>query len=75
MFQIYKMVWKHFIPPNESVAYGHAKDILHLEERLRLMFEFDPQRWVLDQGDWLIKSFNNVYAYYRASSLACYSWP
>jgi hypothetical protein len=50
MFQIYKMVRKQFIPPDESFAYGHAKDILHLEEQLGLMFELDLQRWVLDQG-------------------------
>ena len=64
MFQIYKMARKQFIPRDESVAYGHAKDILHFEERLGLMFELDLQRWVLDQGEWLIRFFNNVYAYY-----------
>ena len=64
MFQVYKMARKELIPPDESVAYGHAKDILHLEEGLGLMFELDLQRWVLDQGDWLIIFFNNVYAYY-----------
>ncbi|HEV2074181.1 MAG TPA: phosphatase PAP2 family protein [Thermomicrobiales bacterium] len=64
MFQIYKMVRMQFIPHDESVAYRHAKDILHLEEQLGLMFELDLQRWVLDQGDWLITFFNNVYAYY-----------
>jgi len=64
MFQVYKMARKQFIPPDESIAYGHARDVLHLEEKLGLMFELDLQRWVLDQGDWLIKSFNNVYAYY-----------
>jgi hypothetical protein len=50
MFQVYKMVRKQFIPPDESIAYGHAKDILHLEDKLGLMFELDLQRWVLDQG-------------------------
>lgn len=64
MFQVYKMARKQFIPPDESIAYGHARDILHLEARLGLMFELDLQRWVLEQGDWLILFFNNVYAYY-----------
>lgn len=64
MFQAYKMVRKQFIPPEESVAYANARDILHIEEKLGLMFELDLQRWVLDQGEWMIKSFNNVYAYY-----------
>jgi hypothetical protein len=64
MFQAYKVVRKQFIPPDESIAYGHARDILHLEKNLGLMFELDLQRWVLDQGDWLILFFNNVYAYY-----------
>lgn len=66
MFHIYKTVPKQFIAPDESVAYGLGKDILRLEEQLGLMFELDLRRWVLDQGDWLIKSFNNVYA--------CYMW-
>lgn len=64
MFQVYKMVRKQFIPPDESVAYGHAIDILRFEERLGLMFELDLQRWILDQADWVILFFNNVYAYY-----------
>lgn len=64
MFQVYKMVRKQFIPPDESIAFAHAKDILHFEEKLGLMFELDLQQWVLDQGDWMIHSFNNVYAYY-----------
>ena len=64
MFQVYKMARKQFIPPDESIAYGNALDILNLEESMGLMFELDLQRWVLDQGDWLILFFNNVYAYY-----------
>ena len=65
MFQVYKLVRKAFIPPDPAIAYGHAKDVLHLEEKLGLMFELDLQRWVLDQGDWLIKGFNYFYAYYQ----------
>ena len=64
MFQVYKMARKQFIPPDASVAFDHAKDILHFEEKLGLMFELDLQKWVLDQGDWLIKSFNQVYSNY-----------
>lgn len=64
MFQIYKLARKQFIPPDPAIAFGHAKDILHFEEKLGLMFELDLQQWVLDRGDWLIHVFNNVYAYY-----------
>lgn len=64
MFQIYKLARKQFIPPDPAIAFGHAKDILHFEEKLGLMFELDLQRWVLDRGDWMIHFFNNVYAYY-----------
>ena len=64
MFQVYKMARKQFIPPDEAIAYGNALDILNIEESMGLMFELDLQRWVLDQGDWLILFFNNVYAYY-----------
>lgn len=64
MFQVYKLARKQFIPPDASIAYGHAKDVLRFEESLGLMFELDLQRWVLDRGDWLIAFFNNVYAYY-----------
>ena len=65
MFQVYKLARKAFIPPDPSIAYDNAKDVLHLEEKLGLMFELDLQRWVLDQGDWLIKGFNYFYAYYQ----------
>lgn len=64
MFQVYKLARKQFIPPDESIAFDHAKDVLHFEESLGLMFELDLQRWVLERGDWLITFFNNVYAYY-----------
>lgn len=63
LFQVYKVVRKTFITRAETVAYGHALDILHLQGRLGLNFELDWQRWVLDQGS-LIKVFNNIYAYY-----------
>lgn len=64
MFQVYKMARKQFIPPDESVAYDNARDIIHIQESLGLFFELDLQRLVLDQGDWLVLFFNNVYAYY-----------
>ncbi len=64
MFQVYKLARKQFIPRDESIAFGHARNVLHFEESLGLMFELDLQRWVLDRGDWLIGFFNNVYAYY-----------
>ncbi len=64
MFQVYKLARKQFIPPDDSIAFGHAKDVLGFEESLGLMFELDLQRWVLDRGDWLIGFFNHVYAYY-----------
>lgn len=63
-FQAYKMVRKAFIPPDASIAFDHARQVLHLEERLHLMFELDLQQWVLARDDWLIHVFNNVYAYY-----------
>src|SRR5699024_8666156 len=64
MFQVYKVARREFIPPDASIAFAHAKSILHFEDKLGLMFELDLQQWVLDRGDWLIYFFNYVYAYY-----------
>jgi hypothetical protein len=69
MFQVYKMVRKQFILEDNTGAFGHAKDIIHVEKSLGLFVELDLQRWVLDRGDWLILSFNNVYAYYTQAFL------
>jgi hypothetical protein len=69
MFQVYKMVRKQFILEDNTGAFGHAKDIIHVEKSLSLFVELDLQRWVLDRGDWLILSFNNVYAYYTQAFL------
>lgn len=71
MFQVYKMARKQFILEDNSGAFEHAKDIIHIEKSLGLFFELDLQRWVLDRGDWLILSFNNVYAYYTQAFLVC----
>ena len=65
MFQVYKLARKAFIPPDPSIAFNNARGVLHVEERLGLMFELNLQRWVLERGEWLIKSFNYVYAYYQ----------
>lgn len=72
MFQLYKVARKIFIPPDPAIAYGHARDVLRFEERLGLMFELDLQRWVLDQGEWLIRIFNNYYAYYMYGFYVCF---
>jgi membrane-associated phospholipid phosphatase len=69
MFQVYKMVRKQFILEDNSGAFQHAKDIIHIEDALGLFFELDLQQWVLDRPDWLILSFNNVYAYYTQAFL------
>jgi membrane-associated phospholipid phosphatase len=69
MFQVYKMVRKQFILEDNTGAFNNAKDIINIEESLGLFFEPDLQRWVLDQGDWLILFFNNVYAYYTQAFL------
>jgi hypothetical protein len=71
LLQVYKLARKAFIPPDSAIAYDHAKDVLHFEEKLGLMFELDLQRWVLDQGGWLIKGFNYFYAYYQWTFYAC----
>ena len=71
LFQAYKMVRKTFITRAESVAYNHALDVLWLQGKLGLNFELDWQRWVLDQNTFLIKAFNNVYAYYMYGFYAC----
>jgi membrane-associated phospholipid phosphatase len=69
MFQAYKMVRKQFILEDNTGAFNHAKDIIHIEDSFKLFFELDLQRWVLDRGDWLILFFNNVYAYYTQAFL------
>jgi len=71
MFQLYKMARKTFIQRAETVAFGHAVDVLHLEDRLGLGFELDLQRWVLRQPEWVIHVFNNIYAYYMYGFYAC----
>jgi membrane-associated phospholipid phosphatase len=70
-FQVYKMARKMFIPNDEAVAYDNAHDIIHLQQQLGLFFELDLQRWVLDQGTWLITIFNNFYAYYMWGFYVC----
>jgi membrane-associated phospholipid phosphatase len=72
LFQIYKMARKTFIQRAERVAYDHAVDILHLEGRFNLDFELDVQRWVLRQPEWIIRIFNNWYAYYMYVFYACF---
>lgn len=69
MFQVYKMARKQFILEDNSGAFENAKDIISIQDSLGLFFELDLQRWVLDQGDWLIRSFNYVYAYYTQAFL------
>lgn len=69
MFQVYKMARKQFILEDNTGAFENAKDIISIEKSLRLFLELDLQRWVLDRGDWLIRSFNYVYAYYTQAFL------
>lgn len=63
-FQIYKTVRRFGIPDDPAIAFDHAKDVIQFEERLHLFFELDWQAWALDHGDWYIRSFNYLYAYY-----------
>lgn len=63
-FQIYKTVRRYGIPDDPVIAFDHAKDVIRLEERLNLFFELDWQQWALSHGDWYIRSFNYLYAYY-----------
>lgn len=63
-FQIYKVARREFIPPDAKVAFDNALDIINFQESVGLMFELDWQQWALSHGDWYIKLFNNVYAYY-----------
>lgn len=63
-FQIYKVARREFIPPDAQVAFDNALDVISFQKSLGLMFELDWQRWALSQGDWYIKFFNNLYAYY-----------
>ena len=63
-FQIYKTVRRYGIPDDTSIAFDHAKDIIRLQERLGLFFELDWQQWALARGDWYIRIFNYIYAYY-----------
>ena len=65
LFQAYKVVRKTFVSGDQvTAAYRNANDILDFQGWLGLNFELGWQAWVLDQGDWLITSFNNFYAYY-----------
>lgn len=63
-FQVYKMARRYGIPSDATIAFDHAKDIIHLQERMGLFFELEWQAWALSQGDWYIKFFNYLYAYY-----------
>lgn len=63
-FQIYKVARREFIPPDAKVAFDNALDVIDFQTGLGLMFELQWQQWALNQGDWYIKFFNNVYAYY-----------
>lgn len=69
MFQVYKMARKQFILQDNTGAFDNAKDVISIEKSLGLFFELDLQRWVLDRPDWVILSFNNVYAYYTQGFL------
>lgn len=63
-FQVYKTVRRFGIPEDTSIAFDHARDVIHSEKRLHLFFELDWQAWALSHGDWYIRFFNYVYAYY-----------
>jgi membrane-associated phospholipid phosphatase len=70
LFQGYKIVRKTAIMRSESVAYGHAQDVLDFQGALNANIELDLQRWTLERGD-LILLFNNIYAYYMYGFYAC----
>ncbi len=63
-FQVYKTVRRYGIPDDVSIAFDHARDIIGFQERLGLFFELEWQGWALERGDWYIKFFNYLYAYY-----------
>lgn len=63
-FQIYKMVRRYGIPDDPAIAYDHARDIIHVQDRLGLYFEPTWQSWALNRDDSYIRFFNYVYAYY-----------
>lgn len=69
MFQVYKMARKQFILEDNTGAFNNAQDIIGIQQSLGLFFELDLQRWILDQPDWVILFFNNVYAYYTQAFL------
>lgn len=74
LFQAYKTVRKISIP-DPKYAFENARHVLDWQGALRLNFELDLQRWVLDQPHWLILFFNRVYAHYMIGfyvlSMAC----
>jgi hypothetical protein len=70
LFQAYKLVRKAFIQRAELVAYDHALQILRWEEGLRLDFELDLQRRVLEH-ERAIWFFNRYYTYFMWAFYAC----
>jgi hypothetical protein len=71
LVQAYKLVRRTFIQRGETLGFEHAREIIRLEKRLYLYFELDLQRWVLDQGEWLIKFFNYYYTYFMPLFYVC----
>ncbi len=63
-FQVYKTVRRYGIPDDTSIAFDHAKSVIGFQDRLGLFFELNWQQWALDRGDWYIRFFNYLYAYY-----------
>jgi membrane-associated phospholipid phosphatase len=70
LFQLYKLVRKTFIQRAETVAFGHADQIIDLERRLRIFIEPDLQRWLLHH-EALIRPFNRYYAAFMPLFYAC----
>lgn len=71
LFQFYKLGRKTFIQRGEEVGYDHAEQIIDLERKLRLFFEPDFQRWVIERPDWIIRGFNYYYFLFMPFFYAC----
>jgi membrane-associated phospholipid phosphatase len=63
LFQLYKSVRKVSIP-EPKYAFENARLVLDIQGALRLNFELDLQRWILDQPHIVILAFNRIYAHY-----------
>jgi hypothetical protein len=70
LFQAYKMVRKQFIQRAETVAFGNAHDVIHLQKRLHIFFELDLQDWLL-KHDWTIRGLNWYYAAFMWTFYGC----